>query len=161
VSGGEHNTREHAVVIGAGIAGLCAARVLSQFYSRVTVDERDEVPDTPANRATARGAIEFDGLFPGLLRTSAPRAACSAWGRPCATQFTAYVPSRPLPDWQLRRRVRDSANVEIVGRRVAEPRCDPARPARGAATTSWTASRAASSRSATQSPASTPPSGRA
>lgn len=66
------------MVIGASIAGLCAARVLSDFYSTVTVFERDELPEAPANRATvpqdrhlhmlmARGAQEFDSLFPGLL----------------------------------------------------------------------------------------------
>jgi 2-polyprenyl-6-methoxyphenol hydroxylase-like FAD-dependent oxidoreductase len=40
---------EHAVVIGAGIGGLLAARVLSDFYTRVTVLERDAFPaaDTP------------------------------------------------------------------------------------------------------------------
>src|SRR5580693_10171761 len=75
--GGE-NSRGHAVVIGASIAGLCAARVLSDFYQRVTVFERDELPTTPSNRTAvpqgrhvhllmARGAMEFDGLFPGLL----------------------------------------------------------------------------------------------
>ncbi|MBV9722649.1 MAG: oxidoreductase, partial [Mycobacterium sp.] len=70
--------REHAVVIGASIAGLCAARVLSDFYDRVTLFERDELPSAPANRTAvpqgrhvhllmARGAAEFDALFPGLL----------------------------------------------------------------------------------------------
>ena len=69
---------EHAVVIGASIAGLCAARVLSDFYDRVTVYERDDLPDGPANRAAvpqgrhvhllmARGAQEFETHFPGLL----------------------------------------------------------------------------------------------
>ena len=72
------NPRDHAVVIGASIAGLCAARVLSEFFGRVTVFERDELPGTPANRATvpqdrhfhlllSQGAIEFEKLFPGLL----------------------------------------------------------------------------------------------
>lgn len=46
------NPKDHAVVIGASIAGLCAARVLSDFYSTVTVFERDELPEAPANRAT-------------------------------------------------------------------------------------------------------------
>ena len=72
------NAGEKAVVIGASIAGLCAARVLSDFYDRVTVFERDDLPSTPGNRTAvpqgrhlhllmARGAAEFDGLFPGLL----------------------------------------------------------------------------------------------
>jgi 2-polyprenyl-6-methoxyphenol hydroxylase-like FAD-dependent oxidoreductase len=70
--------KERAVVIGASIAGLCAARVLSDFYDRVTVFDRDVLPDGPANRTAvpqgkhlhllmARGAEEFGSLFPGLL----------------------------------------------------------------------------------------------
>jgi len=40
--------RNHAVVIGASIAGMCAARVLSDHYDTVTVFERDDLPDQPA-----------------------------------------------------------------------------------------------------------------
>src|SRR6476619_8139509 len=71
-------TTEHAIIIGASLGGLCAARVLSDFYDRVTVYERDVLPNGPANRAAvpqgrhvhllmARGAAEFDMHFPGLL----------------------------------------------------------------------------------------------
>jgi 2-polyprenyl-6-methoxyphenol hydroxylase-like FAD-dependent oxidoreductase len=153
------NTREHArvhaIVIGGSIAGLCAARVLSDSFSRVTVYERDELPSTPANRATvpqdqhlhllmARGAAEFESLFPGLLdgmvAAGVPilenRPDCiylGAAGHVLGTghtlrdEFTAYVPSRPHLEWQLRTRVQDIANVKIVRRSVAEPRFDPAR----------------------------------
>jgi 2-polyprenyl-6-methoxyphenol hydroxylase-like FAD-dependent oxidoreductase len=34
----------HAVVIGGSIGGLLAARVLSEFYTTVTVLERDSLP---------------------------------------------------------------------------------------------------------------------
>lgn len=67
-----------AVVIGASIAGLSAARVLSEFYDHVTVYDRDALPVEPANRSAvpqgrhvhilmARGAEEIAWLFPGLL----------------------------------------------------------------------------------------------
>ena len=36
---------DHAVVLGAGMAGLLAARVLADAYERVTVVERDPLPD--------------------------------------------------------------------------------------------------------------------
>ncbi|KZS56350.1 oxidoreductase [Mycobacterium kansasii] len=149
------DTRDHAVVIGASIAGLCAARVLSEFFSRVTVFERDELPDAPANRATvpqdrhlhmlmARGADEFDGLFPGLLKDMVAAGVPMLENRPdciyfgaaghvlgtahtLRKEFTAYVPSRPHLEWQLRRRVLDIDNVEIVQRLVLEPRFEPAR----------------------------------
>jgi 2-polyprenyl-6-methoxyphenol hydroxylase-like FAD-dependent oxidoreductase len=141
-------------VIGASIAGLCAARVLSDFYSRVTVYERDELPSTPANRATvpqdrhlhllmARGAIEFDSLFPGLLKGMVAAGVPMLDNRPdwiylgaaghvlgmghtLRDEFTAYVPSRPHLEWQLRRRVQDIDNVEIVRRSVGQARFDRA-----------------------------------
>jgi len=155
MSEGGERTGDHAVVIGASVAGLCAARVLSDFYTRVTVYERDELPTGPANRATvpqdrhlhllmARGAIEFDGLFPGLLTDMvaagvpmlANRPDCihlGAAGHVLGTggtlrdEFTAYVPSRPHLEWQLRRRVQHIDNVEIVRRSVTQPRFDRAR----------------------------------
>ena len=40
----------HAVVVGAGFAGLCAARVLSRVFDRVTVVERDRLPSSPEDR---------------------------------------------------------------------------------------------------------------
>jgi 2-polyprenyl-6-methoxyphenol hydroxylase-like FAD-dependent oxidoreductase len=150
--GREH--RERAVVIGASIAGMCAARVLSDHYATVTVFDRDDLPDQPANRPAvpqgkhvhllmARGAAEFDGLFPGLLddmvAAGVPvlenRPDCihfGAAGHVLGTQatlrdeFTAYVPSRPHLEWQIRRRALALPNVELVRRGVAHPRYDPA-----------------------------------
>lgn len=69
---------EHAVVLGAGMAGLLAARVLSEFYESVTVVERDWLPDYPTDRKgvpqgrhvhnfLARGVQALVELFPGLL----------------------------------------------------------------------------------------------
>src|SRR6516162_6407985 len=149
------NSRDHAVVIGGSIAGLSAARVLSDCYARVSVYERDELPSAPANRATvpqdrhlhmlmARGANEFEGLFPGLLKDMVAagvpvlenrpdRIHLGAAGHVLGTghtlrdEFTAYVPSRPHLEWQLRKRVQEIDNVGIVRRSVAEPRFDRAR----------------------------------
>jgi len=149
---GAGNIQGHAVVIGAGIGGLCAARVLSEFFDRVTVFERDELPSTPSNRAAipqgrhvhllmARGALEFDELFPGLLdgmvAAGVPilenRPDCIHFGaaghvlgtgHTLRDRFTAYVPSRPQLEWQIRRRVCDIPNVEIRHRSVAQPRFD-------------------------------------
>lgn len=69
---------EHAVVLGASVGGLLAARVLSDFYDRVTVVERDEPTDQPVARRgvpqsrqphvlLARCGEIADELFPGLL----------------------------------------------------------------------------------------------
>ena len=149
--GGER-IRGHAVVIGASIAGLCAARVLSEFYDRVTVFERDELPATPSNRTAvpqgrhlhllmARGALEFEGLFPGLLDDMVAAGVPILQNRPdciyfgaaghvlgtghtLRDEFTAYVPSRPQLEWQIRRRVVEIANVDIQHRSVSQPRFD-------------------------------------
>lgn len=37
--------RDHAVVLGAGLAGLLTARVLAERFARVTVLDRDELPE--------------------------------------------------------------------------------------------------------------------
>ena len=69
---------DHAVVLGASMGGLLAARVLADFFGTVTVVERDVLPDGPAIRQgvpqgrhvhvlLARGAQILDELFPGFL----------------------------------------------------------------------------------------------
>src|SRR5438309_3565268 len=69
---------DQAVVLGASMGGLMAARVLSDAYERVTVVERDRLPEFSANRRgvpqgrhahglAARGAQILEELFPGLL----------------------------------------------------------------------------------------------
>src|SRR5262245_23529747 len=76
---------EHAIVIGASMGGLLAARALSEHYDRVTLIERDALPEAPEPREDRgrprlhdpalpppAGAIEwqtwrrFRGLLPGL-----------------------------------------------------------------------------------------------
>lgn len=56
-----------AVVIGAGIAGLLAARVLSERFDQVTVVERDELTNKPANRKSTPQSHHLHLLLPGGL----------------------------------------------------------------------------------------------
>lgn len=58
---------KQAVVIGAGIAGLTAARVLADHFERVTVLERDTLPTTAAHRAGTPQARHVHGLMTGGL----------------------------------------------------------------------------------------------
>ena len=69
---------DHAVVLGAGMAGLLAARVLADGYERVTVVERDPLLETTENRRgvpqgrhahllVPRGTQILNELFPGLV----------------------------------------------------------------------------------------------
>jgi 2-polyprenyl-6-methoxyphenol hydroxylase-like FAD-dependent oxidoreductase len=68
---------EHAIVIGASMGGLLAARALSEHYDRVTLVERDALPEAPEPRKGvpqgrhthalhARGCEGLEQLFPGL-----------------------------------------------------------------------------------------------
>lgn len=58
---------KQAVVIGAGIAGLTAARVLADHFEHVTVLERDKLPTTAALRAGTPQARHVHGLMTGGL----------------------------------------------------------------------------------------------
>nr|WP_090342112.1 oxidoreductase [Mycolicibacterium malmesburyense] len=145
---------KHVAVVGGSLAGLSAARVLSDVSDRVTVYERDDLPDHPANRSAvpqgrhvhllmARGAEEFESHFPGLLADMVAdgvpilenRPDCihfGAAGHVLGTahrlrdEFTAYVPSRPQLEWQIRKRVKRIDNVDFVHAAVTEPAYDAA-----------------------------------
>ena len=72
------NTKKgHALVIGGGIAGLLATRVLADFYAQVTLIERDSYPEFPEFRPGApqgrhvhtmllKGQQVIEQLFPGI-----------------------------------------------------------------------------------------------
>lgn len=81
---------EHAVVLGASISGLLAARVLADFYRTVTLVERDVLPTETAQRRGVpqgrhvhalwpRGSQILDELFPGIL-TELLDDGCIVWG---------------------------------------------------------------------------------
>ncbi len=70
--------QNQAVVIGASMAGLLAARALADFFHQVTLIERDALPPIGENRKGVpqgrhthallmRGAGILEGLFPGLI----------------------------------------------------------------------------------------------
>ena len=133
----------HAVVLGASMAGLLAARVLAEHYRAVTVVERDELPEAAANRRgvpqghhahglLGRGSLILADLFPGfedeLLTAGVPafdyrdlsRASFFLAGHhaPNAGAFSTvpplYFPSRPLLESLVRRRVRAIENVDFL-----------------------------------------------
>lgn len=130
---------EHAIVIGASMSGLLAARVLSDFYTTVTVLERDAFPaaDTarkgvPQGRHThgllARGSEVLEELFPGyndeVVRQSGGLVGDVAndvtWvGRNVAlakgrSELIGLVASRPVLEGHLRRRLLKLPNVRAV-----------------------------------------------
>jgi flavin-dependent dehydrogenase len=63
-----HNTiARRAVVVGSGVAGLFAARVLSDHFDEVILIDRDDVPDSPRNRDGVPQGKHFHALLPGGL----------------------------------------------------------------------------------------------
>src|SRR3954447_26419815 len=69
---------EHAVVLGASMGGLLAARVLADHFKAVTVVERDALSDDPCNRRGVpqgrhvhallpRGGQILEEFFPAIL----------------------------------------------------------------------------------------------
>ena len=133
---------DHAVVLGASMGGLLAARVLADAYQRVTVVERDLLPEMAGNRRgvpqgrhahllVPRGAQILDELFPGLLDDLVAGGApairdfaelrFSPGGRLLclrgpSTRLTPYQLSRPYLEGHVRARVRALPRVEIVDR---------------------------------------------
>ena len=129
---------DHAVVLGASMGGLLAARVLADAYQRVTVVDRDLLPAGAADRQgvpqgrhahalLARGAQILDELLPGLLAEMAA-AEVPALSSPREMWFStvghllcrdgdpadpAYLASRPYLEAQVRRRVRALGNVSV------------------------------------------------
>jgi 2-polyprenyl-6-methoxyphenol hydroxylase-like FAD-dependent oxidoreductase len=121
---------EHAVVLGASLAGLLTARVLDESFDRVTVVDRDTMPDGPVPRRGvpqgwqshgmhARGREIFEELFPGLTDELVAHGAnlCDVqadvrWVNdghrlrkaPSGMQGIAF--SRPLLEDRVRERVR-------------------------------------------------------
>ena len=83
------NRGGHAVVLGASMAGLLTARVLSESYDHITVVERDELPAGPEHRRgvpqsrhlhvlLARGTSILEDLFPGFVSEAAIAGASTA-----------------------------------------------------------------------------------
>ncbi|MGY1743323.1 MULTISPECIES: FAD-dependent monooxygenase [unclassified Blastococcus] len=126
-----------AVVVGAGMAGLLTARVLSESHARVTVLDRDRLPGTPVARrgvpqgrhphgVLARGREVFDELFPGLTDELVARGATTGdmqadvrWYndghllRQEPIGLRGIAVSRPLLEDRVRARVRALPGVEV------------------------------------------------
>ncbi|MGW4893351.1 FAD-dependent monooxygenase [Kitasatospora sp. NPDC004240] len=140
----------HAVVAGAGIGGLLAARVLVETYGRVTVVERDALPQAGVPRRgvpqshhahglLSRGYEVLEELFPGLGQDLVAQGALirdaqadvdwcndgyemrrSHSGLPC------LLVSRAALERYIRARVEALPDVEIHDRcEVLEPVADP------------------------------------
>ena len=129
---------DRAVVLGASMAGLLAARVLTDSYAQVTVIERDELPETPTHRRgvphgrhihalAARGQQILEELFPGLTTELAAGGAPAGdmlsdarfylsghRMRQTRTGLLLLCASRPFLEGQVRARVQAYENLQIL-----------------------------------------------
>ncbi|MEU2076954.1 FAD-dependent monooxygenase [Streptomyces sp. NPDC013489] len=133
-----HRATRHAVVIGGSLAGLLAARVLAEHAERVTVVERDRLPEGPEARAGVPqgrhlhvliegGQRAFDALLPGftdeLTALGAPTVGApedmvqwqnGRWFRRTAATTRHYTGPRPQLEWLVRQRVLADPRIELV-----------------------------------------------
>lgn len=127
-----------AVVIGAGMAGLAAARALAGAFERVVVIERDWLPAEPVARSGApqgrhihvlkvAGSEAIERLWPGMdhallaagASTYDPSLGRRSWqGGEWQMQrdlgMLAYSQTRPLLEWLVRQRVSAQPGVSIL-----------------------------------------------
>lgn len=129
---------EHAVVIGASMGGLLAARALADFYGTVTVLERDTFPltDVPrkgvpqgrhAHGLLSRGGNVIEAFFPGW--TDEVVAAGGARGdiandvswlghgvrlKTAPSKMIGLLASRPVLEGHVRRRLLALPNVRAI-----------------------------------------------
>lgn len=132
---------DRAVVLGGSMAGLLAARVLSEAYGEVIIVDRDELTDVSTTRRgcpqgfhahalLARGQQVLDELFPGMTDEFAAAGMpmfdmgemrWSINGVPLAPAKTGLIVvsvTRPALELLVRRRVAGIANVKFYERTV-------------------------------------------
>jgi 2-polyprenyl-6-methoxyphenol hydroxylase-like FAD-dependent oxidoreductase len=136
-----HPERTHAIVIGGGIAGLLAARVLINHFERITLIERDYYPAEPVFRAGVpqgrhvhllllQGQHTIEALFPGigakLLAQGAVERMYGAEGEEASVYFYGkrcpQIPpvlrglncSRALLEWQIHQELLPYQQLRIL-----------------------------------------------
>lgn len=131
-----HDVGDRAVVAGGGIAGLLAARVLADAYSKVTIVERDPCPDGPSPRGGTpqsrhvhvlleAGRSILESLEPGYQQSVEDRGGLTidagtdlqyfhhgAYLEPGRAELPMLCASRPLFEDALRDRIRDREAIE-------------------------------------------------
>jgi 2-polyprenyl-6-methoxyphenol hydroxylase-like FAD-dependent oxidoreductase len=129
---------DHAVIIGGSIAGLTAARALSESFDRVTIVERDELPEGVEHRPGVPqakqlhvilplGAELMEDFFPGFKQELAdlgcptfdevkdtPWFGSQGWRARRDSDVTLIGFRRPLLEHVVRERVRAIGNVDVI-----------------------------------------------
>lgn len=150
VSGYGLRDRKHAIVIGSGIAGLAAGRVLADHFEKITIIERDSLSEEAKYRSgvpqshhahalLTQGQRNLERLFPGLeAYLSSVGALQMDWGADLLTYSAAgwmprflsglvtHVCSRELLEYAIRRYLTRYKNVQFLDSTdVVELESDP------------------------------------
>ena len=131
---------KQAIVIGASMGGLLAARALADYYDAVTIIERDALPTddeprkgVPQGRHThgllARGREVLDELFPNFTEEMVSKGVSSgdtvdnilwfnhgAYLRNTPSKLVGLGISRPMLENNVRRRLLQHSNVRLQQR---------------------------------------------
>ena len=126
-----------AVVIGGSIAGIAAAKVLSDSFERVIVLEKDGRHSRREGRPGAAqgwhlhhlltaGQIELERMFPGIVDDMVREGAFKVdmadqyrirlggtWKKPGTSDIQIICAGRPLLEWCVRRRLDDEPRIEF------------------------------------------------
>lgn len=126
-----------AVVVGGSIAGIAAAKVLSESFERVVVLEKDEPHRRREGRSGAAqgwhlhhlltaGRIELERLFPGIIDDMVREGAFDvdmaaqyrirlggSWKKPGTGDIQIVCAGRPLLEWCVRRRLDDEPRISF------------------------------------------------
>jgi 2-polyprenyl-6-methoxyphenol hydroxylase-like FAD-dependent oxidoreductase len=141
-------TRKHAIVVGGSLAGLLAARVLSDHFENVTLIERDHIADAPGPRKGVpqgrhahglllKGELIMAQLFPDLVPSLKLDGAVpvdmgldfrwhhfGVWKARFDSGVKGSLLTRPFLEWHVARRVRAIRNVAILNAAVTQPAVD-------------------------------------
>ena len=128
----------HAVVIGGSIAGLLASRVLADYFDTVTIFEKDHLVDSAEPRMGVpqgrhvhsiwkRGLSLMEESFPGLTSELIEGGSAEVemtkdfawyhrgvWKLRVPSGIFITCQTRPFLEWQIRRRVCQISNIDLV-----------------------------------------------
>ncbi|MCC3303617.1 FAD-dependent oxidoreductase [Sneathiella sp. HT1-7] len=141
---------KRAIVIGSGFAGLLSGRVLADYFTEVTIIERDAEPKEPGPRKGVpqghhihvllkAGEKALSDLVPGIVDDLLQKGATNAvlgkdvrwhlagnWLPPFKNGMTTFFQSRPMLEHVLRSQVSRIDNINIqYGRRSLHYGLDP------------------------------------
>ncbi|HSH03975.1 MAG TPA: FAD-dependent monooxygenase [Anaerolineae bacterium] len=129
---------QHAIIIGASMAGLWTAQALAPHFAKITILDRDQLPTEVVHRRglpqahhlhvlLARGVELLNDLFPGLHDELVAAGANSfdlgsdinfhrndEWYPPFHTGITGLSCSRLLLETAVRHRVSQNPNIQFI-----------------------------------------------